>query len=138
MCGFMGVVGRGGDVEHGLPWLGRRGPDGHHVWSSADGGVRLLHCRLAIVDTDPRAEQPFRDRNRGITVALNGEIYNYRQLRRELADYPFRTESDTEVIVATYLDHGVDGFRQLNGMFAFVLVDETQRRVLLVRDAVGK
>jgi asparagine synthase (glutamine-hydrolysing) len=138
MCGFMGAVGVGVDVERGLPWLARRGPDSHRMWSSADGCVTLLHCRLAIVDTDPRADQPFRDKNREITVALNGEIYNYRQLRRELANYPFRSESDTEVIVAAYLAHGVDGFRRLSGMFAFVLVDEAQRRILLVRDAVGK
>jgi asparagine synthase (glutamine-hydrolysing) len=138
MCGFMGVVGPGVDLERGLPWLGRRGPDSHHVWSSADGAVSLLHCRLAIVDTDPRADQPFADNNRQITVALNGEIYNYRQLRRELADFPFRSVSDTESIIAAYLAYGVDGFKRLSGMFAFVLVDERQRRVLLVRDAVGK
>ena len=134
----MGVVGAGVDLERGLPWIGRRGPDSHHVWSSADGNVSLLHCRLAIVDTDPRADQPFRDKNRGITVALNGEIYNYRQLRRQLTEYPFYSESDTEVIIAAYVAHGVDGFKQLSGMFAFVLVDEAQGQILLVRDAVGK
>ena len=90
MCGFMGAVGPGGDVARGLPWLSRRGPDSHRVWSSADGNVSLLHCRLAIVDTDPRANQPFSDSNHGITVALNGEIYNYRQLKREFADYSFK------------------------------------------------
>jgi asparagine synthase (glutamine-hydrolysing) len=138
MCGFLGVVGPSVDLERGLPWLGRRGPDSHRVWSSEDGRVSVLHCRLAIVDTDPRADQPFRNKNRGITVALNGEIYNYRQLRRELTDYPFHSESDTEVIVAAYAAYGIDGFKRLSGMFAFVLVDEWQHRVLLVRDAVGK
>ena len=138
MCGFMGVIGPGVDVKRGLPWLGRRGPDRHHVWSSVDTSVSLLHCRLAIVDADPRADQPFIDKNRGITVALNGEIYNYRQLRRELADYPFRSNSDTEVIVAAYAAHGVDGLRLLQGMFAFTLIDERRQRILLVRDPVGK
>jgi len=138
MCGFIGSIGQGWDVRRGLPWLRRRGPDGHHVWASKDTAVTLLHTRLAIVDTDPRADQPFGDASLGITIALNGEIYNYRQLRRELAEYPFQTESDTEVIVAAYAAHGVQGFNRLNGMFAFVVVDEPRRRVFLVRDAVGK
>lgn len=138
MCGFMGAVGQGRDVTSGLPWLSRRGPDSHHTWSSSDGDISLLHCRLAIVDTDPRADQPFRDPDTGVTVALNGEIYNYRQLRQQFADYPFRTSSDTEVIVAAYVKHGIEGFKLLQGMFAFALVDEKRRRVLLVRDAMGK
>ena len=100
--------------------------------------MSLLHCRLAIVDTDPRADQPFRDQEFGVIVALNGEIYNYRAILCELAGYSFRTQSDTEVIVAAYVRHGVAGFRWLRGMFSFVLVDENRRRVFLVRDAIGK
>jgi asparagine synthase (glutamine-hydrolysing) len=138
MCGFMGGIGRRLEVIRGLPWLDRRGPDSHGVWSSREGEVSLLHCRLAIVDTDPRADQPFRNPEFGITVALNGEIYNYQSLRSEYVEYSFCTQSDTEVIVAAYLTHGVDGFRRLRGMFTFALVDETRRRVFLVRDAVGK
>lgn len=138
MCGFMGGIGRRLEVIRGLPWLDRRGPDSHGVWSSREGEVSLLHCRLAIVDTDPRADQPFQNPKLGITVALNGEIYNYQSLRREFGDYSFRTQSDTEVIVAAYSAHGVAGFRRLRGMFTFALVDETRRRVFLVRDAVGK
>lgn len=138
MCGFMGGIGLGGDVIRGLPWLRRRGPDGHGIWSSSDGTIKLLHCRLAIVDTDPRADQPFGNKALGVTVALNGEIYNYRALRREFAEYGFRTQSDTEVILAAYALHGLDGFKQLEGMFAFALVDERRRRIMLVRDTVGK
>jgi asparagine synthase (glutamine-hydrolysing) len=138
MCGFMGGIGRRLEVIRGLPWLDRRGPDSHGVWSSREGEVSLLHCRLAIVDTDPRADQPFQNPKLGITVALNGEIYNYQSLRREFGDYSFRTQSDTEVVVAAYAAHGVAGFRRLRGMFTFALVDETRRRVFLVRDAVGK
>lgn len=138
MCGFIGVIGRGAELERGLSSLRRRGPDSQHLWSSVDGNVKLLHCRLAIVDTDPRADQPFNDKKRRIAIALNGEIYNYRQLRNELSDYDFQSQSDTEVVIAAYALHGIAGFAKLNGMFSFVLVDEQQRRILLVRDAVGK
>ena len=133
----MGVVGAGVDLERGLPWIGRRGPDGHHVWSSADGNVSLLHCRLAIVDTDPRADQPFRDKNRG---SPSPSMEKFTIIGSSDGNFPtihFTSESDTEVIIAAYVAHGVDGFKQLSGMFAFVLVDEA-RDSLLVRDAVGK
>jgi asparagine synthase (glutamine-hydrolysing) len=138
VCGFIGAIGHNLDLERGLPWLARRGPDSQKIWASADGMVGLLHCRLAIVDTDPRASQPFHDSERGCVVALNGEIYNYRSLRAELSNYRFRTESDTEVITALYAAEGLKGFRRLEGMFSFALVDERARRVFLVRDAIGK
>ena len=138
MCGFMGVIGQGVEVSPGLPWLERRGPDSHAVWSSADGIASLLHCRLAIVDTDPRADQPFHAPALGVTVVLNGEIYNYKELRREFSDYTFRTQSDTEVIVAAYALYGLAGFRRLRGMFSFALFDEKRRRAFLVRDPIGK
>ena len=66
MCGFMGAIGFAGDLDAGLPWLSRRGPDSHNAWSSSDNCVNLLHCRLAIVDTDLRANQPFTDARTGI------------------------------------------------------------------------
>ena len=134
----MGRIGGGFDAERALNWLGRRGPDGHNTWSAESDALNLLHCRLAIVDQDSRADQPFRDPVHGVVVALNGEIYNYRSLRREYADFQFRTKSDTEVIVATYVRHGIEGFKRFAGMFSFVLVDERRGRVILVRDAVGK
>ena len=138
MCGFMGRIGAPFDADRALPWLRRRGPDSQHTWCTENGAVSLLHCRLSIVDEHSRSDQPFRDPVHGIVVALNGEIYNYRRLRREFPDFPFRTESDTEVIVAAYVKHGIAGFKHLNGMFSFVLVDERRGRVILVRDAVGK
>jgi asparagine synthase (glutamine-hydrolysing) len=134
----MGRIGGGFDADRALNYLRRRGPDGHGTWSVENDVVNLLHCRLAIVDQDNRSDQPFRDPAHGVVVALNGEIYNYRSLRSEYADFPFRTESDTEVIIATYIRHGIEGFKRLAGMFSFVLVDERRGRVILVRDAVGK
>src|SRR5947207_1098843 len=85
-----------------LLFLKRRGPDSWQKWQAKDGAVELLHARLAIVDQDDRATQPFSDPATGLTVVFNGEIYNYEQLRGELADYPFRTCSDTEVLLAAF------------------------------------
>lgn len=138
MCGFMGRIGGRFDAERALPWLRRRGPDSQNTWHTDNGAVNLLHCRLSIVDEDSRSDQPFRDPRHGIVVVLNGEIYNYRGLRRHYADFAFRTESDTEVVVAAYVKDGIAGFNRLDGMFSFVLVDERRGRVVLARDSVGK
>lgn len=138
MCGFMGRIGGSFDAKQAIPWLRRRGPDSQNTWRTESGAVSLLHCRLSIVDEDSRSDQPLRDPAHGIVLALNGEIYNYRSLRREYADYSFRTESDTEVVIAAYVKDGIAGFKRLKGMFSFVLVDERRGRVILARDAVGK
>ncbi len=126
------------ELRRGLPRLARRGPDAQFLWESADRRVGLLHARLGIVDRDPRSDQPLTDAARGITVALVGEIYNYRELKRALRDYTFRTESDTEAVLAAYTLHGIDGLRLLKGMYAVTLVDERARRVILARDSIGK
>jgi len=143
MCGFIGRIveqpgAAAGVLPDALPYLRRRGPDSCSLWRAPDGRVELLHTRLAIVDADARATQPFEDAERGLVVAFNGEIYNYPELRRELAAYPFRTTSDTEVILAAYALHGRAGLDRLRGMYSLVIVDTRQRRVLVVRDPVGK
>jgi asparagine synthase (glutamine-hydrolysing) len=143
MCSILGRIKTpafrsGGEIASGLKFLNRRGPDSHSVWRSEDQAVELLHTRLAIVDSDPRATQPMRDEANGLVLIFNGEIYNFRELRQELSGYPFKTESDTEVILAAYALHGVEGFSLLKGMFTFALVDTRARQIWLARDAVGK
>lgn len=143
MCSILGRIKTpallgGGEIEQGLPFLTRRGPDSFSVWRSEDSQVELLHTRLAIVDTDPRANQPLEDKENGLVLIFNGEIYNFPQLRTQFADYPFTTSSDTEVILAAYALHGAAGFQLLKGMFSFALVDHFKQRVWLARDAVGK
>jgi asparagine synthase (glutamine-hydrolysing) len=142
VCGFIGRINGDGPavtpLTAGLGFLRRRGPDSCHYWRSADGSAELIQARLAIVDADVRADQPFSDPRHKITIAFNGEIYNYESLRRELSDHDFRTQSDTEVLLAAFVRWGVDGLRRLRGMFACAIVDERVRRVYLVRDPVGK
>jgi asparagine synthase (glutamine-hydrolysing) len=117
--------------------LAHRGPDGESTWVGQ--GVGLAHRRLAIIDLTGGA-QPMSSADGRYRIVFNGEIYNHKELRRQLmiAGYKFRTHSDTEVIPST-LDHwGIsDGLRKLRGMFAFALFDESNRTLLLARDPVG-
>lgn len=144
MCGFIGrikiagLAGQAPPLSSGLGFLRRRGPDSCHYWHAAEGPVELIQARLAIVDADSRADQPYSQPEYRLTVAFNGEIYNYEELRRELSGHHFRTRSDTEVLVAAFARWGVAGLKRLRGMFSCALVDERARRVYLVRDPVGK
>ncbi len=116
-----------------------RGPDGEGVWSSPGSELLLGHTRLAILDPTPRAAQPMVDPETGNVLAFNGEIYNFRELRRELESQgcAFRTESDTEVLLALYRHRGLDMLGSLRGMFAFLLWDATSRSLICVRDPLG-
>ena len=119
--------------------MAARGPDGAGLWLAPDARVGLAHRRLAIIDLSDRARQPMARDNGRLRIAFNGEIYNYRELRAELAakGERFVTESDTEVLLALYAREG-DGFvARLHGMFAFTLWDEGAGRLLLARDPFG-
>ena len=110
-----------------------RGPD----WSGVfvDDGAILVHERLAIVDPASGA-QPLRSRDGELALAVNGEIYNHRELRAD-STYDFTTGSDCEVINALYRDHGADFLSKLNGIFAFALWDAANHRYLVARDPLG-
>jgi asparagine synthase (glutamine-hydrolysing) len=112
-----------------------RGPDRSGIYAS-DRAV-LVHERLAIVDVLHGA-QPLLSPDGALALAVNGEIYNHRELRAGLRrPYPFRTESDCEVILALYRERGADFLDELNGIFAFVLYDAERDRYLVARDHVG-
>jgi asparagine synthase (glutamine-hydrolysing) len=114
-----------------------RGPDASGVWVSADGCVALGHRRLAILDLSAGANQPMISA-RGTALAFNGEIYNFRELRAELAGlHEFRTQSDTEVIIAAYEQWGERCVERFNGMWALALYDGVRRQLLLSRDRLG-
>lgn len=142
MCGFLGRNGKLAslpNLEMGLPILKRRGPDSQHYWRSPSGSMELLQARLAIVDPHSRSDQPFRLPEYGLTVAFNGEIYNYEEISTTLRHrHHFRTQSDTEVLLASYALEGLDGIRSLRGMFSFAIVDEKNQETILVRDPIGK
>jgi len=142
MCSIFGVLDIKTDVkalrQQALQLsklLRHRGPDWSGVWNN-DNAI-LVHERLAIVDTENGA-QPLINDNRNHILAVNGEIYNHKQLEKGLATpYPFKTKSDCEVILPLYLEHGSDFIDMLQGMFAFILYDGEQNRYLIARDHIG-
>ncbi|MBL8802102.1 MAG: asparagine synthase (glutamine-hydrolyzing) [Planctomycetes bacterium] len=149
MCGIAGALGLfGADVVDALGRAARamahRGPDGFGAWtSSADAGqprAHFEHRRLSIIDLSSAASQPMRDAASGVVVCFNGEIYNFRELRRELegAGATFRTSSDTEVLLESYVRWGEGCLERLRGMFALALFDPARRCVLLARDRLGE
>lgn len=118
-----------------LDTMPHRGPNARGTF--ADGRIALGHVRLSIIDLTDDANQPMSD-HRGRTIVFNGEIYNYRELRRQLAaGHEFRTQSDTEVILAAYDAWGEDCVRRFNGDWAFALYDRPAGRLFVSRDRLG-
>lgn len=112
-----------------------RGPDGTGVFTAS--GISLGHNRLSIIDLSPAGAQPMQSADGRFVISFNGEIYNYRELKRELTGYPFQSSSDTEVILAAYEIWGEKAFARLNGIFALALCDTKEEKLILVRDPVG-
>jgi asparagine synthase (glutamine-hydrolysing) len=146
MCGITGWLAAGssavdrGTLETMRDTMVHRGPDGAGVWLSADRRIGLGFRRLAIIDLAANANQPMANEDGSIRVVFNGEIYNHRDLRKELLarGHRFCTDhSDTETIVHGYEEWGDDVVLRLEGMFAIGLWDDRRRRLLLARDRVG-
>jgi asparagine synthase (glutamine-hydrolysing) len=120
-------------------YMAARGPDGEGAWISDDGRVGLAHRRLTIIDLTDAGAQPMATPDGRISITFNGEIYNYRELRRELADHgvAFQSESDTEVLLHLYVREGPAMVHRLRGMYAFVIRDEARAGIFLARDGFG-
>ncbi len=140
MCGIAGYIGQSApnqqQIASALQEMFHRGPDanGHIVISKPSGTVCLLHSRLSIIDLDPRSNQPF---EKGpIHLVFNGEIYNYVELRNNLKSlgHTFTTDSDTEVLVASYLQWGKKCTAHFEGMWSFALFDHRDETLMLSRD----
>ncbi len=143
MCGIVGCVRKGWPLDHAASLrmrdsLVHRGPDDAGLWSSPTDGVMLGSRRLAILDLSPRGHQPMRDHTGNLTIAFNGEIYNWLGLRDELKSYPFRSRTDTEVLLAAYARWGTECLAFLNGMFAFAIWDASQKQLFAARDRFGE
>lgn len=140
MCGISGIISNREipktTLERMTDVIAHRGPDGFGYFF--DNGIALGHRRLAIVDLSESGYQPMTYLNR-YTITYNGEIYNYIELRQELADagYRFQSETDTEVIMAAYDKWGADCVHRFNGMWAFVIYDKSTRSVFCSRDRYG-
>ena len=135
ICGFTGLPDRP-MLNSMMKSIRHRGPDAEGVFEGHH--VNLGHRRLAVIDLKT-GDQPLFNEHRDVCVICNGEIYNFKDLRRDLRrkGHVFYTKSDTEVLVHLYEEEGLDLARHLNGMFAFVLWDAKRRRLILCRDQVG-
>jgi asparagine synthase (glutamine-hydrolysing) len=141
MCGIGAILDPAGTsgqhaAERMVEALRHRGPDGEAL--RRIGPVALAHTRLAIIDV-AGGDQPLDSEDGRVTAIVNGEIYNHRTLRAELEQRGHRwaTNSDSEVVVHAYEEHGPDFVRRLNGIFAFVIWDDRERRLVAARDAFG-
>ncbi|MFF5536628.1 N-acetylglutaminylglutamine amidotransferase [Streptomyces cinerochromogenes] len=143
MCGLSGEMRFDGTrpdlaaVERMNDRLAARGPDGEGIWSR--DAIALGHRRLKIIDLSERGAQPLTDTEQQITGVFNGCIYNYKELRAELAalGHRFRSTSDTEVVLAAYRQWGTACVDRFHGMFAFALVEHRSGRLVLCRDRLG-
>lgn len=145
MCGIAGIVSldqrpvADADLELLVRRLRHRGPDGEKIWVSPDRRCGLVHLRLAIIDTNERADQPMTSADGKLTIVFNGEIYNFLEIRASLEEkgVRFRTESDSEVLLEAWRMWGPAALDRLNGMWAFAIRDNESGRLSLARDRFG-
>src|SRR6266481_8475412 len=149
MCGIFGIFAPSGTVfedilQRAAVTLAHRGPDDTGtvvIKSSFAHGYQLglAHTRLSIIDLSPLGHQPMQDPSTGNWIVFNGEIYNFRELRCDLIEKgaEFRSQSDTEVVLAAYRVWGEECLLRLRGMFALALWDAQRKHLLLARDPMG-
>jgi len=140
MCGIVGMVSEvpiePADLVRARDALAHRGPDGAGIWLDAERRVGLAHRRLSILDLSSAGDQPMTTAEGTLWVTYNGEMYNFLELRAELEalGHPFRSRTDTEVVLRAYLQWGDQCVRRFRGMFALGLWDARRRRLGLARD----
>jgi asparagine synthase (glutamine-hydrolysing) len=143
MCGIAGLFNSCGSridravIKRMTDAISHRGPDDEGFYIK--NNFAMGHRRLSIIDLSGSGHQPMTFENSGLWIVYNGEIYNYIELRKELesAGFKFRTRSDTEVLLASYMHWGVNAFQRFNGMWAIAIYDEKRRSLLLCRDRYG-
>ena len=143
MCGVTGLISLSGkSVSNELlkrmsDTLEHRGPDGNGLY--LDKNVGLAHKRLSIIDLSLNANQPMQSQDGRYVISYNGEVYNYRELKKELESLGinFKSSSDTEVVLQALIKWGKDALLKFNGMFALALYDKKRKTILLARDRFG-
>lgn len=142
MCGINGILGKldlnqsRQCVESMNIKMVHRGPDADGVFQF--GSITLGHRRLSIIDLGIHGNQPMHSADGRYSIVFNGEIYNYRELKSVVSDYPFVSKTDTEVLIALYIIYGSAMLEKLEGMFAFAIWDSKEEKLFLARDRYGK
>lgn len=143
MCGIAGIYSLNKRIESSelkmmTDRIQHRGPDGDGHWIDVEGRVGLGHRRLSILDLSESGAQPMHYEH--LSLTFNGEIYNYVELKKglEKKGYKFQSETDTEVLMALYLEKGVDCLHELDGMFSFAIWDGKKKRLFCARDRFGE
>ncbi len=143
MCGIAGIVSWGqapdlDTVKRMATTIRHRGPDANGLWSG--GSAVLAHRRLSVIDLSVDANQPMVDPESGLVIVFNGEIYNFRSIRKELEQRGVKvvTNSDTEILLKAYREWGADCLAKLDGMFAFAIWDPRRERLFAARDPFGE
>jgi asparagine synthase (glutamine-hydrolysing) len=140
MCGISGMFGQGCSSRGLQAMIGaqrHRGPDDTGIFLDHSGLAGLGHNRLSIIDLSSAGHQPMSNSSGDLRMVFNGEIYNFLELRRELRDYPFRTRTDTEVILAAYERWGESCLDHFFGMFALLIWNIRERKLFAARDRFG-
>ena len=146
MCGISGIynlfnkdINSKKIIEKIIKIQNSRGPDGNAMWISDCKKIILGHNRLSIIDLSDKARQPFISKDKNFTITFNGEIYNYKEIKKELIqkDIIFKSNSDTEVIVEAYKYWGLESLKKFRGMFSFALWDIQKHKLILARDPLG-
>lgn len=144
MCGILGIISRNKiDVNKGnvaLNFIAHRGPDASSYWLSKEETVFLGHRRLSIIDLSQSGNQPMMNPSQDTIVIFNGEIYNFNDLKKVLQSkgYSFITDSDTEVLLFSYQEWGIEMLQYLEGMFAFSIYDKKSNQFFIARDRAGE
>ena len=146
MCGISGIFNFSNKkinnieiIKKILDIQNQRGPDNRNLWVSECKKITLGHNRLSIIDLSKNSNQPFISEDDNYIITFNGEIYNFKDLRKELIkkNFFFKTNSDTEVILQSYKCWGLNFAKFLRGMFAFVIYDKVKKKIILARDPFG-
>lgn len=144
MCGICGYISNKNVLKETLKkmnyTLRHRGPDDHgeEIYQLRTGKyVGFAQRRLSIMDLSLKGHQPMHSPDKRVSVVFNGEIYNFKALKKEVSDYSFQSECDTEIIIALYLKWGIGFLQKINGMFAMAILDREKDKVYLARDRIG-
>src|SRR3989304_4043784 len=144
MCGIVGFCSCNEKVDKAIltsmrDALTHRGPDDAGIYIDEENNVGLGHRRLSILDLSSLGHQPMSNENGSIWITYNGEVYNFKEIREELSQrgYNFKSNSDTEVVIKSYEEWGIDCVHKFIGMFALGIWDKREKKLYLVRDRVG-